>query len=104
VFFKIKAFINKLENNLVANIKQRYDRIRTYMIGACGFINGYNQQQIIIPPRKILKVWNNDNLKPTIYTHGIYNGIPLGVMFWLGSCEYKDDISDDFRLLDMTGL
>ena len=101
---KIKAFIDKPENNLVAKIKQRYDRIKTYMIYADDFINVYNQQQIIIPPGKILKVWNNDNLKPTIYTHGIYNGIPLGEIFWLGSCEYKDDISDDFRLLDMTGL
>ena len=101
---KITAFINKPENNLVAKIKQRYDRIKTYTICADDFINGYNQQQIIIPPGKIIKVWNNDNLKPTIYTQGIYNGIPLGEMFWLGSCEYKDDIPDDFRLLDMTGL
>jgi hypothetical protein len=101
---KIEAFIDKPENNLVAKIKQRYDRIRRYILNINTFESGDNVRQIIIPPGKIIKVWNNDNLKPTIYTHGIYNGIQLGEMFWLGSCEYKDDIPDDFRLLDMTGL
>ena len=100
----ISTFINKPENNLVAKIKQRYDIIKTYMIHAESFMNGYNGQQIIIPLGKILKVWNNDNLKPKIYTYGIYNGVQLGEMFWLGSEEYKDDIPDDFKLLDMTGL
>ena len=100
---RIKAFLDKPENNLVAKIKQRYDRIKTYMINADSFMDRYHCQQIIIPPGKILKVWNNDNLKPKIYTYGIYT-VPLGEMFWLGSEEYKDDIPDDFKLLDMTGL
>ena len=74
------------------------------MINTDSFMDGYNNQQIIIPPGKILKVWNNDNLKPKIYTYGIHNGIPLGEMFWLGSEEYKDDIPNDLMLLNMTGL
>ena len=103
-FNQISTFINKPENNLVAKIKQRYDRIKTYMIYADSFMDGCNNQQIIIPPGKILKVWNNDNLKPKIYTYGIHNGIPLGEMVWLGSEEYKDDIPNDLMLLNMTGL
>ena len=103
-FHQISTFINKPENNLVAKIKQRYDRIKTYMTKADSFMDGYNNQQIIIPPGKILKVWNNDNLKPKIYTYGIHNIIPLGEMFWLGSEEYKDDIPNDLMLLNMTGL
>lgn len=66
-------------------------------------ISQYSHHQVIIPPGKILKVWEDNNIAPKIYTCGIHNP-HLGVMFWCGSEEYKDDILDDFKLQDCIGL
>ena len=45
------------------------------MRSSASFFTRYHGQQIIIPPRKILKVWQYDNLKPIIYTCGIHENI-----------------------------
>ena len=51
---------------------------------------------VIIPPRKIMKVWKTINLEPTYYTCGIYEILLKDIdMIWLGSEECKDDIPDN---------
>ena len=102
---RIIAFIDKPENNLIAKTTERYKKIRTYMRSSASFFNRYNGvQQIIIPPRKILKVWQYDNLKPIIYTCGIHININLGVLFWCGIEEWKNDVPDEFKLHELSGF
>jgi hypothetical protein len=100
---RISGYINKPENKINKEDKERYDRILTYIIDGDRMISQYSGHQVIIPPGKILKVWNDNNLAPKIYTCGIHNP-HWGVMFWCGSEEYKDDIPDDFKLQDCIGL
>lgn len=101
---RITAFIDKPENNLIAKTTERYNKIRTCMRSSASFFNRYHGQQIIIPPRKILKVWQYDNLKPTIYTCGIHEGINLGVLIWCGIEEQKNDVPNEFKLHELTGF
>lgn len=100
---RITAFMNKPENNLIAKTTERYNKIRTYMRSSALFFTRYSGQQIIIPPRKILKVWQYDNLKPTIYTCGIHECINLGVLIWCGIEEQKNDVPDELKLHELTG-
>lgn len=101
---RITAFIDKPENNLIAKTTERYNKIRPYMRSSASFFTRYHGQQIIIPPRKILKVWQYDNLKPKIYTCGIHENINLGVLFWCGIEEQKNDVPDEFKLHDFIGF
>ena len=101
---RITAFIDKPENNLIAKTTERYNKIRPYMRSSASFFTKYHGQQIIIPPRKILKVWQYDNLKPKIYTCGIHEGINLGVLFWCGIEEKKDEVPDEFKLHELSGF
>lgn len=101
---RITGFIDKPENNLIAKTTERYNKIRTYMRSSASFFTRYHAQQIIIPPRKILKVWQYDNLKPKIYTCGIHEGINLGVLFWCGIEEKKDEVPDEFKLHELSGF
>ena len=101
---RITAFIDKPENNLIAKTTERYNKIRTCMRSSEHFFTIYHGQQIIIPPRKILKVWQYDNLKPIIYTCGIHENINLGVLFWCGIEEQKNDVSNEFKLHELTGF
>jgi hypothetical protein len=100
---RISNYINKPENKINKEDKERYDRILTYIKLGDNMISQYHNHQVIIPPGKILKVWDDNNIAPKIYTCGIHNP-HLGVMFWCGSEEYKDDILDDFKLQDCIGL
>jgi len=101
---RITAFIDKPENNLIAKTTERYNKIRKYMRSSASFFIRYSGQQIIIPPRKILKVWQYDNLKPIIYTCGIHEYINLGVLFWCGIEEQKNDVPDEFKLHELSGF
>jgi len=83
--------------------KERYDRISNYIKPGDTMISQYSGHQVIIPPGKILKVWDDNNLAPKIYNCGIHNPF-FGVLFWCGVKEYKDDISDNFKLKDCIGL
>ena len=52
--------------------------------------------QIIIPPRKIMKVWKTINTEPSYYRCGIYEMSIMNIdIIWLGSEKYKDDIPDN---------
>ena len=101
---RITAFINKPENNLIAKTTERYNKIRAYMRSSASFFTRYSKQQIIISPRKILKVWQYDNLKPIIYTQGIHENINLGVLFWCGIEEWKNDVPDEYKAHEGTGF
>jgi hypothetical protein len=103
ILTRITQYINKPENKINKEDKGRYDRISNYIKLGDRMISQYHNNQVIIPQGKILKVWNDDNLAPKIYTCGIHNP-HLGVMFWCGVKEYKDDISDNFKLQDCIGL
>jgi len=100
---KISGYINKPENKINKEDKERYNKILNYINTGDTMISQYHHHQVIIPPGKILKVWDDNNIAPKIYTCGIHTPL-LGVMFWCGSEEYKDDISDDFKLQDCIGL
>jgi hypothetical protein len=70
----------------------------TYKIGLlrCSSINIYDIIQVIIPIRKIMKVWINNKAQPTYYTCDIYEILLKDIdMIWLGSEECKDDIPDN---------
>jgi len=70
----------------------------TYKIGLlrCSSINIYDIIQVIIPIRKIMKVWINNKTQPTYYTRGIYEILLKDIdMIWLGSEDCKDDIPDN---------
>jgi hypothetical protein len=72
-----------------------YNIDRLYMPYQHGAISIRNWR-IIIPPRKIMKVWKTINLEPTYYTCGIYEILLKDIdMIWLGSEECKDDIPDN---------
>jgi hypothetical protein len=103
IMTRIRGYINKPENKINKEDKERYDRISNYINPGDNIISQYNGHQVIIPPGKILKVWDDNNIAPKIYTCGIHNP-HLGVMFWCGSEEYKDDVSNDFKLQDCIGL
>ena len=100
---RITQYLAKPENKINKENKKRYDRISNNIRIADYMISQYHNHQVIIPPGKILKVWDDNNIAPKIYTCGIHNP-HLGVMFWCGSEEYKDDILDDFKLQDCIGL
>ena len=100
---RITQYINKPENKINKEDKERYYRISNYIKPSDTMISQYSFHQVIIPPGKILKVWDDNNIAPKIYTCGIHNP-HLGVMFWCGSEEYKNDILDDFKLTDCIGL
>ena len=100
---RITQYLAKPENKINKEDTERYDRISNYIKIADTMISQYHNHQVIIPPGKILKVWDDNNIAPKIYTCGIHNP-HLGVMFWCGSEEYKDDILDDFKLQDCIGL
>lgn len=52
--------------------------------------------QIIIPPRKIMKVWRTIITEPVYYRCGIYEMSIMNIdIIWLGSEECKDDIPDN---------
>jgi hypothetical protein len=58
--------------------------------------SGISKVIVIIPPRKIMKVWINNKVQPTYYTCGIYEILLTDIdMIWLGSEECKDDIPDN---------
>jgi hypothetical protein len=51
---------------------------------------------VIIPPRKIMKVWINIKSEPTYYTCGIHElSLDKVMMIWLGIEKCKDDIPDN---------
>jgi hypothetical protein len=100
---RISGYINKPENKINKENKERYNRISNNIKVADSMITQYHNHQVIIPPGKILKVWDDNNIAPKIYTCGIHNP-HLGVLFWCGVKEYKDDISDNFKLQDCIGL
>jgi hypothetical protein len=103
ILTRISGYINKPENKINKEDKERYDRILNYIKLGDNMISQYSHHQVIIPFGKILKVWNDNNIAPKIYTCGIHTP-HLGVMFWCGSEEYKDDILDNFKLQDCIGL
>lgn len=100
---RIIQYLAKPENKINKENEKRYYRISHNIKVADSMIIQYHHHQVIIPPGKILKVWDDNNIAPKIYTCGIRTP-HLGVMFWCGSEEYKDDISDDFKLQDCIGL
>jgi hypothetical protein len=103
---KITAFCNESQSkNISESNKEKYRRIRdslaTYissdMLLSKSHMDNYN---IIVPPKKIVKVWTNDNNPPTILGEGVhrYDRLPQIHLIWLGSIKYKDDIPDNFEL------
>ena len=74
------------------------------MRSSASFFTRYSGQQIIIPPRKILKVWQYDNLKPIIYTCGIHENIKNILLIWLYTVKLvvylKKVVSFIFPFLD----
>lgn len=100
---RIRQYLDKPENKINKENKKRYDRISHNINVGDNMISQYHSHQVIIPPGKILKVWDDNNIAPKIYTCGIHTP-HLGVMFWCGVDEYKDDIHDDFKLADCIGL
>lgn len=103
---KITAFCNESQSkNISESNKEKYRRIRdslaTYinndMLSSKSVMDNYN---IIVPPKKIVKVWTNNNDPPTILSEGVhhYVRLPQIHLIWLGSIKYKDDIPDNFEL------
>ena len=77
---------------------EKYLAKHKYKIGPlrCSSIIINNIIQVIIPVRKIMKVWINNKAQPTYYTRGIYEILLKDIdMIWLGSEECKDDIPDN---------
>jgi hemerythrin-like domain-containing protein len=72
ILTRITQYINKPENKINKEDKERYDRISNYIKLGDNMISQYHNNQVIIPSGKILKVWNDDNLAPKIYTCGIH--------------------------------
>ena len=64
-----------------------------------GIFDKKDLYDIIIPPGKMLKTWQNNNLEPTVYNQGIYKGIILNGSFliWMGVEEYQYDIPENFE-------
>lgn len=104
---KITTFCNESKSkNISESNKEKYKRIQEIslaryissdMLFASTPMNYYN---IIVPPKKIVKVWLNNNNPPTILSEGVhkYSGIGQVFLIWLGSIKYKDDIPDNFEL------
>ena len=106
---KITTFCNESQSkNIDKSIKEKYKRIKeislTYYIDSDVLLNDHTRTNynIIIPPKKIVKIWYNNNDPPTILEEGVHNCMHLQSIYliWLGSIKYKDDIPDNFELLD----
>ena len=87
----IWASINNYLNKLVPKIdllRPKIDLLR---------LNSKIQKVlVIIPPRKIMKVWINIKSEPTYYTCGIHElSLDKVIMIWLGIEKCKDDIPDN---------
>ena len=93
--------------NISEYMKQKYSRIQgslahhesNDMLLTKSTMDVYN---IIIPPKKIVKVWYNNNNPPTILEEGVhcYSKLEQIYLIWLGSIKYKDDIPDNFELVN----
>ena len=81
---------------------EKYLAEHKYKIGPlrCSSIYINDIIQVIIPIRKIMKVWINNKVQPTYYTCGIYEISLRDIdMIWLGSEDCKDDIPDNLIVL-----
>ena len=106
---KITTFCNESKSkNISESNKEKYKRIQdslAYHISSDMLLddNTRTHYNIIVPPKKIVKVWMNDNNPPTILSEGVHKYTKFGHvvkvhLIWLGSIKYKDDIPDNFEL------
>jgi hypothetical protein len=96
-----------VSKNISEYMKQKYSRIQgslahhesNDMLLTKSTMDVYN---IIIPPKKIVKVWSYDNNPPKILGEGVHYYAHIGqiCLIWLGSIKYKDDIPDNFELVN----
>jgi len=108
IYSKINTHCKESQSkNISEYMKQKYSRIQgslahyesNDMLLTKSTMDVYN---IIIPPKKIVKVWGYDNNPPKILGEGVHCYAHIGqiCLIWLGSIKYKDDIPDNFELVN----